>query len=261
MDVLTPYLFSGALMIAVAACVLIGWRFGTGAAWRWFALGALTWFVAMLGKVVSAWIFHPLLLPILSENLSYAFYMVAGSIYIGALTGVFEVGFVWVLGRLIPNAFRHRSAAIAVGVGAGAVEAFLLGAGMVLGYAASLGSEQVHSQLSAMLHGSYELNPVGWAIAPVERVLAIACHVGSRALVFYGLATGRGRYFWWGFLLLTAIDVVAGYVHLSGFMQLHSTWWVELALLPFALVSIVITRALYATWPSPSVSATERTGA
>jgi hypothetical protein len=39
---------------------------------------------------------------------------------------------------------------------------------------------------------------------------------------------------------MTALDAIAGYVHLAGLINKISLWWVELVLLPFAIISILI---------------------
>ncbi len=51
-----------------------------------------------------------------------------------------------------------------------------------------------------------------------------------------------------GFAIFTAIDglVTAGY--LSGFIGTQSLWWIELALAPFAIVSIPILRWCLRQW-------------
>ena len=101
--------------------------------------------------------------------------------------------------------------------------------------------------------------PLLWLVGPVERVIAILCHTSSRALVLLGVA--RGRWFWpfsGGFLIMTAIDAVASYVHLAGLMGQVSVWWIELALAPAALLSIPILVWCIRKWPEPTTASAEK---
>jgi len=92
------------------------------------------------------------------------------------------------------------------------------------------------------------LTPFLWLIGSVERIIAILCHTSSRALVLFAVAQHKARYFWAGFFILTAIDAVAGYVHLAGLINKVSTWWIELLLLPFAVGSVFIIKWCYENW-------------
>ena len=56
--------------------------------------------------------------------------------------------------------------------------------------------------------------------------------------------------FWYGFLLLSAIDAVAMYLHLTGQVNTLSPWTIEAMMAPFGLVSIPITRWCIRHWPS-----------
>jgi hypothetical protein len=54
-----------------------------------------------------------------------------------------------------------------------------------------------------------------------------------------------------GFLIMTAIDAIAGYVYLAGLMGKISVWWIELAITPAALLSIPILVWCIRSWPAP----------
>ena len=92
------------------------------------------------------------------------------------------------------------------------------------------------------------LVPLVMLLGPFERVISILCHVASRVLVLMGVAKQEWRLFWYGFLLLTALDTVAGYAHIGGLIGKVSLWWVELALLPFALLSVCLVKWSAARW-------------
>jgi hypothetical protein len=84
-----------------------------------------------------------------------------------------------------------------------------------------------------------------WLIGPMERVIAILCHASSRALVLLGMTSHRLRMIVCGFVIFTSVDGLAGAVHVSGKLGTFSPWWIELAILPFALVSVPILRWCY----------------
>jgi hypothetical protein len=95
-----------------------------------------------------------------------------------------------------------------------------------------------------------------WLVGPVERLICVLCHTSSRALVLLGVARGRwGWPFFWGFLILTAIDSVAGYAHLTGILGKTSVWWIELAIAPAAVVSIPVLIWCVRNWPETAEAA------
>jgi hypothetical protein len=91
-------------------------------------------------------------------------------------------------------------------------------------------------------------NPVFWLIASVERVIAILCHVSSRTLVLLGTTHHRPWMVFLGFAIFTILDGIVVAAHLTGALGSFSMWWIELALLPWALVSIPIIRWCYLRW-------------
>lgn len=52
-----------------------------------------------------------------------------------------------------------------------------------------------------------------------------------------------------GFLLFTLLDGLAGEAQVAGLVGKISTWWIELAILPFGLPSIPILIWCYRRWP------------
>ena len=69
------------------------------------------------------------------------------------------------------------------------------------------------------------------------------------------MARRRAIYFWHGFLLMTAIDAIAGAAYLTGAVTFRSLWWIELAILPFAIISVPILRWCLHQWPAEPVAA------
>ena len=115
------------------------------------------------------------------------------------------------------------SRGVAVGVGAGAFEAILLGLAASVGVIGAIViGGQFRDQLVSSVTASATLTPLLWLAPPVERVIAI--------------------------LIMSTIDSVAGYVHLAGLMGTVSVWWIELALAPAAILSIPIIAWCIRNW-------------
>lgn len=239
----------GMVIVGVGAVLL--WRRWSGAKWRWFWVGAAVWTVGVFLKFACAIPLNKPLLEAIEARVSHNVYLALGSLYVGLLTGVFEIGVTLVAVLVWKKMAEDASRGVAVGVGAGAVEAVLLGVIAVLSVVAALAmGGQMRHQMAAGVAPAAATTPLFWLVAPVERVIAILCHTSSRALVLLGVA--RGRWFWpfaGGFLIMTAIDAIAGYVHLAGLLGSVSLWWIQLAIAPAALLSIPILVWCTRNWP------------
>lgn len=229
---------SGGGMVLVALASIGLWKVWSKAKWRWFWVGAAVWTVGVALKFAWAIPLNGPILGALKGSLPHAVYLAAGSVYVGLLTGVFEIGITLAAALIWKRMALDANRAVAVGVGAGAFEALLVGLVTVASIAGPL--------LGAALV---------WLVGPVERVIAILCHTSSRALVLMSVATRRWILFGWGFLLLTAVDAIAGYALLSGDLGRVSTWWIEAAIAPFAVASVPVLFWCLRRWPAASPTA------
>ncbi|NQT17307.1 MAG: YhfC family intramembrane metalloprotease, partial [Planctomycetes bacterium] len=207
-------------MVVVAVGAVLWCRRWSGAKWRWFWVGAAVWTVGVALKFACAIPLNKPILEGIEALVPHDAYLALGSIYIGLLTGVFEIGVTLVAALIWKKMAQDAARGVAVGVGAGAFEAVLLGILTLLGVVAALVmGGQMRDQMVTAVAPAAQTTPLLWFVAPVERVIAILCHTSSRALVLLGVA--RGRWFWpflGGFLIMTGIDAVAGYVHLAGLL-------------------------------------------
>jgi hypothetical protein len=250
-------LISGAgMLLAALVAAVLGWRLSK-APWWWLAVGAGIWTAAVAVKFVLAALLNGPVLGSLEGNLPRAGYLAAGSAYIGLLSGVTEIGFTFVLGLLWRRTAASWRSAAAIGAGAGAFEAGLMALGP-LGAAAMILSHAPQAQeVLAAMQQSMANTPMGWLAGPVERVLAISCHVGTRMLALLAVATGRWRWLAAGFVLFSGLDAVAGYAYISGFVARGNMWWMELALVPFAILSLAAIPLCARRWraaPAPSLA-------
>ncbi len=244
-------LVPGLGMILVAAAAVICWRRISRAGFRWFWIGAGLWTIAVAVKVGCALVGNKAVIGLLKDNLPYPLLVVCGGLFVGLQSSLCEIGFtllaVWIWRVLGRDAGR----AIALGVGAGAFEAMLLGLGSLVAVAVAIaglpGTEPIRQELDK----AAATIPLFWLVAPVERVIAILCHASSRALVLLGVAQRRWVMVFWGFAIFTLLDGIAGAAHVSGKLGTFSVWWIELAILPFGLVSIEILARCYRRWGEP----------
>lgn len=248
MDNVTISLIPSVGMIIVAISAVIYWRRISKSPIRWFWLGAGLWTVAVALKGVSALLTNKVAIGFMSENLSYPLLVLSGGLFLGIQSSFFEIGFILLAVIIWRQLGRDANRAIAIGIGAGAFEALLLGitclAGIVICLIGLPGAEKVRESIDTVA----AVTPLFWLIAPIERSIAILCHTSSRALVLLGVSNRKYMLVFWGFLIFTLLDGVAGAAHLSGKIGNISMWWIELAVLPFALISIPIIRWCYANW-------------
>ena len=114
-------------MILVGGAAVGAWRFLSGVPWRWFWIGAAVWTVGVALKFAWAIALNKPILGALRTGLSHGLYLRLGSVYIGILTGVFEIGVTLIAALIWRGIARSSARGVAVGVGAGAFEAALFG--------------------------------------------------------------------------------------------------------------------------------------
>jgi uncharacterized membrane protein YhfC len=217
-------LLGGLGMVAVAVgCVIYARRRGLG--WRHLGLGALAWVVTVALKFAWA---VPVNTPVyqwLYQVLPEALAGISFYVYVGLLTGVFEVGVVWLVMRYTRLGRATWEQALAFGIGFGAVEALLLGfRGLGIGLAALTSPAELPLGPAELA----QMNDVWYQLAPIaERFFAVLVHVLSNALIFYAVATRKPRWFWLALLYKSGIDAVAAGAQLQGWTAMPWLWAVE----------------------------------
>ena len=183
----------------------------------------------------------------LEHHLPYASFVAASGVFIGVESCACEIGVTLIAVSVWRQLGRDAGRAIAIGVGAGAFEAFLLGAIIIVSVAvaALLGDEEEIRDTRAQ-----PTTPLLWLMLPVERLLALLNHLASRALVLLGFAHKGPWMVVGGFAVFTAVDGIAGATIV--FRNTHadfSPWWSELAIVPVAMLCVFILRWCYQRWP------------
>lgn len=206
--------------------------------WRWktpfrlFGLGALLWVVAVAVKVGLAVFLNKQVEGGLQALMPKHPADVTFWIYIGVLTGITEVGIFLAMARWFQRRQWSWKDAASVGVGFGAIEAGLLGLGLVT---------------AAMAGAAGETNVL---VPPLERFLAIFIHTAATAMCIYAVTRREWGWFAFAFLYKSGVDAVAAYMLLPGQDLLTSKpWLVELGYFgPFAYVAIPILWLLRRQW-------------
>lgn len=246
------WLLTGPLVLPIAILPVIYWMNASHVGFRWFLAGAVVWCVGVGLKVVCAGATYFFMkscvepIPVRPGRR-----LLIGSFYLGVLTGIFEVGTTYAAARIWTSWAQGPERAVAIGLGAGSWEAFLM-AGVPMAWASliALLSPAHRMGILSGLCSQRTATIAPWLIIPVERVLATLGHISFRMLPLYAIATGQIIYFWYGFLLATGFDAFAGWFQLSGREGRVSHWWTTLAYATFALASIVIINWCYRHWPS-----------
>jgi uncharacterized membrane protein YhfC len=217
-------LLGGAGMITVALGFVV-YAAVRRLGWGYLGLGVLFWVVTVALKFAWAIPFNTSIYqltrswPALVGNAAF-------DLYVGALTGVFEVGVTWLVLRYTRWGRATWNQALAFGIGFGAIEAFLLGLGSA---AAVLGAILAPEVLPVeLLRQLAHANDFLYGLAPIsERFFTVLIHVFSNVLIFFAILRRRPGWFWLSFLYKTLIDAMATFVQLHGMEGLGQLWIVE----------------------------------
>jgi hypothetical protein len=223
----------GMLLVSVFAVVV--WRRAAGVEFKWFWAGAGLWAAAVALKVAFSVLAHRTVVDLLRRALTSSLFLPGAGLYLGAVSAAFELGLTWLAARRWRRLGCDPGRAIAVGVGAGAVEGLLLGLVMLgNGFAAAAGEMDAEDLRDMQARAA--VTSLFWLVLPTERVIALLGHASTRALVLLGVA---GRRPWMVFLGFTAFTLVDGVVGaFSHEFVGRSMWWLELAVLPFNLAAV-----------------------
>ena len=248
MDNITLSIVNALGMMAIACGAVIYWRKAAKIQFKWFWAGAGLWGVAVALKIICAVLTNNLIFGYLRANLSFPSYLILGGLITGVQSSFFEIGLTFLAVLIWRQLGKNASRAIGVGVGAGGIEALLLGIisliAMITVIAGLPGTEKIRQGVEGIAAST----PFFWLLGPAERIIAITCHASSRALVLSGVVNRKPMMMLAGFLIFTFLDAVAGGVQISGKINQINMWWIELSILPFAAISIFILRWCSINW-------------
>jgi uncharacterized membrane protein YhfC len=195
--------------------------------WKYLGLGALAWIVAVFLKFLWAVPVNPVVYDFLTRTLPEAVGLPIYELYVGALTGVFEVALVWLAMRYsrLGQGVTWKGA-FSFGVGFGSLEALLLGVSSAASVIAALTTPDIFP-LETLTQIAQASNPL-YGLAPVvERFFTILVHIFANVLIFYAVAKKQPRWFWVAFAYKTLIDALAAFGQVMGLDTLATLWAIE----------------------------------
>jgi uncharacterized membrane protein YhfC len=246
-------LVPGSGMMLVAVLAVLYWSVRSRAKARWFWVGAGLWTIAVALKLTCASLTNPALIGLLKQVLPHPAYVAIGGFYVGVQSSAFEMGFTILAGLIWRQLGKDAARAIAIGVGAGAFEAFLIGLVAVAAVAAVFMGAPGTEGAGKAIAAQQAVTPFFSLVGPVERVIAVLVHASTRALILLGLTHRRPVLVFWGFWIFALLDSIAGMAQLSEKVGSISLWWIELAILPFGLISVPILRWCARSFPSTAM--------
>lgn len=214
----------GMLLVAVGF-VFYGVRHSFS--WLYLCWGGLAWIITVTFKFAIALKLNNLVQQLLIDILPYSLAMLSLYIYIGLLTGIFEVGFTYLILKFTRLGKAGWQKALAFGVGFGAVEALLLGVISLASVIPALMSPDLIAITT--LQSISRLNNIWQGMAPVwERFFVVWIHIFSNALLFHSVNKQQRRWFGVAFIYKTLIDSVAAYGQIVGLDTLWQLWSIEI---------------------------------
>ncbi len=242
----------GMMAVGIAAVIYAARR---RLGWSYLGLGALAWTLTVALKF--AWAI-PLNTPI-AAALSAVLPPLPAAwltyLYVGSLTGIFEVLVLWPALRYTRLGRAPWPRALSFGIGFGAVEAFLVGCAAALPAITALAAPQFLSPAALQNLLIYQ-DPLHSLASIAERILIIVVHIFSNVLLFYAIARREPRWLWISALYKTLVDTLAAYASMNGTAaSVGGHWLIEMGILIFALVGwkgIQWIQAHYPAEPEPA---------
>lgn len=234
------FLVPGIGMILIGVGFVLFWGLKFKPTFRLFLWGALGWIVGVALKFIWSYFMNPVIYRSL-YTIPYAGKPVMW-IYVGLLTGIFEVGVTLLFVRFVK---RLRNAnwyeASAAGVGFGSIEAILLGLGSLISVIIAIVAPQMIPANVLDAYRSIGASPVVFTVVPIlERFAVIFAHAVSVIWVIYAVRSRKYSWFWYAFLLKTGLDVLAAY----GQLEMDLTKASNVLLLEAGVVAIGLLSAI-----------------
>jgi uncharacterized membrane protein YhfC len=208
---------------------------------KYIILGGAAWGISVALKVIFALLANQ---PVYDALFTTFTDKIAGPlmwVYVGSLTGIFEVALVYLFLKVTRWGRASWKQALAFGIGFGSVEALLLGLNSLISVGVVLLMPDQFDP--ATLNAVARANNLLYSAAPIiERIFVLLVHIFCSTAIFCAINASRMRWFWAAFILKTALDTVAAYGQLKNLNTLGFLWALEGAMVIFGFI------ALYGTW-------------
>lgn len=242
----------GMVLVALAFIFFASWRQILN--WRYLMLGGLFWVLTVTAKFTVSIPLNPLVfqaLGVASEKLFSPENLIA-YLYIGALTGIFEVGLAWLVLSKTRWGRATWSQALIFGIGFGVIEALLLGlSGLSSALVGLISPGVLPVPTLGTLAGQATL---GMGLAPVvERLFVILAHIFSCVLIFYAINRREARWGWLAILYKTLLDTPAGFAAFWGTGTAAKIWTIEAVIALLGILGLWGTLLIARHYPRVSV--------
>ena len=229
--------FLGMIVLPIFAGFYLSKKFNLS--WKLFLAGGLTFIASQVLHV-------PLVLALTSTFQSWG--MIAYSLILGLLAGLFEETARYILFKYVLKENRTWNEGVYIGIGHGGTEALILGVLAALAFVNMMAYRYIDlSTVPSIPPEQLELAKqqvqAYWSTPPylallgfAERVFTMCLHVALSVMVMYGLVNKKQIWFWLAVLWHTVIDASAVYLG-----QSISAVAVEGIIGVFAVISILIT--------------------
>ena len=231
-------------MIAVALVAVLAFRRRSRASYAAFGIGALAWTVGVAAKIAWAVPTNKAVLAFFTAHLG----RVAGPVswlYIGLLTGIFEVGATWIFVRFTRIRAAGRADVTAFGIGFGAIEALLLGLlSLAILAVVALFWSRLPREAQAALAGHGQSSRWVVVLPVLERAYCVVAHAVSCILVACAVQQRRPRWLALSFAYKTLVDGIAAWGIMAWNVKSDQRHFVafELGLCALVLASTALVR-------------------
>ena len=233
-------LLAGLGMMAIGLLPIIYWHRKTGAAWKVFGIGAVSWLSAILAKAVMD-IYLTSSVATYLQTFGAVSSSAALGVYFGVRTGIFENGFSFMWARRMQLRRSSFDEAVAFGIGFAGVEALGLGLSSFLNILLILIYPSLMTQLPSstleLLSAQFSLGPVIVGAPIIERCSTLLIHSFAATLVFATLNGNGWKFFWGAVAYKSIVDGVIPSLNL--FLSSSTLSGLYFAELPFVLLALM----------------------
>ncbi len=219
---------------------------------KFFAYGAVVWFIAFVAKVlmdltISGSISSYLL------SISSISYAIGYGIYVGLRTGLFESGFTYIFAikKKLQNITKKQ--AIAFGIGFGCFEAFFIGFFSfinILFYVLNPNLINILPvQQAELVNNALNQSSLTIPAAIIERISVIIIHIFTTLLVLYSIKIENKRYLWYSIGFKTIVDgTIPALSIYIGTGTITGLYLIELPFIGLAILSIFGMKIIFKKW-------------
>jgi len=247
-----------ALMIVLPLIVAIVIRRRTGASWRFFFIGAVTFIVSQLFHIpFNMAVQNSGILP---DDMSTWTNLLIMALFLGLSAGVFEETARYLTYRFWAKDARSWSSGMMLGAGHGGIEAIILGLLATFGFVSLMVAnneailatipEEQQAIIAASLAEIVNTPWYGLLLGATERLFAIAAHLALSVMVLQVFLRGSIRWLFAAIAYHTVLNMIA----VIGITRL-GPYWTEGLLAVYSLLSLAIIFRLRA--PDPVVAEPE----